>query len=224
VGTDRHGLTDAADVGAFLSRLVRLDPAAVVRLRPAEAPGRVTLWGRVPWGVLVARTVAGTVAEDATVVAQALLDEVAAGGPTLPPRRDGDWRWPLPTAAGRVVQAVPVTEVRRIAAAAAGTLRTAVAQGVGGRAVGQRALRDALLDHVSIVVDVPGRAPVDVPQRLVQAVVRMGFLGSDELESDGTTDVRVSGRWVGLSAPYGVSWLPPVTNFALRPAGPPPNG
>jgi hypothetical protein len=223
MGADRHGLADAADVGAFLSRLVRLDPAAVVRLRPAEAPGRVTLWARVPWGVLVARTVAGSVAQDATVAARALLDDVAAGGTALPARRDGDWRWPLPTGAGQVVESVPAAEVRRIAAAAAGTLRTAEAQGVGGRAVGQRALRDALLDHVSIVVALPDGDQVEVPQRLVQAVIRMGFLGSDERESDATADVRVSGQWVAISAPYGVVWLPPATPFAVKPAGGRPN-
>ena len=223
MGVDPHGLADAADVGAFLSRLVRLDPAAVVRLRPAEAPGRVTLWARVPWGVLVARTVAGSVAQDATVAGRALLDEVAAGGAALPARRDGDWRWPLPIGAGRVVESVPAAQVRRIAAAAAGTLRTAGAQGVGGRAVGERVLRDALLDHVSIVVALPDGNQIEVPQRLVQAVVRMGFLGNDDRESDGTADVRVSGQWIAISAPYGVAWLLPVTPLVLKPAGPRPN-
>jgi hypothetical protein len=224
MGADRHGLTDAADAGAFLSRLVRLDPATVVRLRPAGTPGRVTMWAPLPWGVLVARTVAGSVEADVTVAARALLDELAAGAGALPPRRDADWRWPLPTAAGRVVETVPAAEVRRIAAAAAGTLRTAVAQGVGGRAVGQRAVRDALLDHVPIVVTVPGGGAVEVPQRLVQAVVRMGFLGGERTETDGNADVRVSGRWVGLSAPYGAAWLPPVSQFAVRPSPSPTNG
>jgi hypothetical protein len=30
-----HGLSGVADAGAFLARLTRLDPAALVRLRPA---------------------------------------------------------------------------------------------------------------------------------------------------------------------------------------------
>ena len=50
-----HGLASRADVGAFLSRLVRLDAATVVRLRPAD--GHVQLWAPLPWGVLVGRTV-----------------------------------------------------------------------------------------------------------------------------------------------------------------------
>jgi hypothetical protein len=51
----------------------------------------------------------------------------------------------------------------------------------------------------------------------------MGFLGSDERESDGTADVRVSGQWIAISAPYGVAWLPPVTPLVLKPTGYRPN-
>ena len=48
----------ATEAAPFLARLTRLDPDALVRLRPA-GPDRVVLWGRVPWGVLVTRTVPG---------------------------------------------------------------------------------------------------------------------------------------------------------------------
>ena len=47
------GLTP--DVGAFLARLVRLDPAALVRVRAGDAGEHTALWGRVPWDVLVSR-------------------------------------------------------------------------------------------------------------------------------------------------------------------------
>jgi hypothetical protein len=214
-----HGLASSADVGAFLSRLVRLDAATVVRLRPAD--GHVQLWAPLPWGVLVGRTVPGGPGSDATVSAAALFEEVARGGANLPPRRDADWRWPLPPAGGgRVVESVPAAEIRRVASAAAGTLRAATAEGVGGRAVGQRALRDALLDHVPIVVSDDADSSVDVSQRLIQAVVRMGFLGPPESDSDVDIDIRVSGRWTGLAAPYGVAWLPPVQQFSLKPTSP----
>jgi len=216
--TAAHGLASRSDAGAFLSRLVRLDAATVVRLRPVD--GRVQLWAPLPWGVLVGRAVPGTAAGDATVSAAALFEEVARGGAVLPPRRDADWRWPRPpVAGGRVVESVPADEVRRVAAAAAGTLRTATTEGVGGRAVGQRALRDALLDHVPIVVS-DGQSSVDVSQRLIQAVVRMGFLGQPDVSPTSSIDVRVSGRWIGLIAPYGVAWLPPVQQFSLKPASP----
>lgn len=212
----------AQDAGAFLARLTRLDPGAVVRLKGGG--GHVALWARLPWAVLVSRTVEGVGPDDATVSAADLLAELGRGGEELPQRRDQQWRWPLPPPGARVVETVPAAEVHRIAAAAAGTLRAASTEGVGGRAVGQRALRDALLDHVAILVT-DGESRVEVPQRLIQAVVRMGFLGrsaptAGEVVPVQVGEVRVQavGRWVGLAAPYGVAWLLPVSQFAVRPA------
>ncbi|GLI03471.1 hypothetical protein [Phytohabitans aurantiacus] len=208
---------DRQDVGAFLARLNRLDAAALVRLRRV-APDRTALWGRLPWAVLVSRTVAGAGPDDATVAAADLLKAVDLPGDlVLPARRDAEWRWPLPPAAGRVVEQLPAAEVRRIAAAAAGTLRAAATEGVGGRPVAERAVRDALLDHVAIVVTTDG-AHIEVPQRLVQGVARMGFLGRSDMTPAGTVNVQLAGRWIGLAAPYGIAWLLPVSQFAVRPA------
>ncbi|WFE41892.1 hypothetical protein [Micromonospora sp. WMMD998] len=215
-----HGLTGVADAGAFLARLVRLDPAALVRLRPVPDTGRTALWARLPWGVLVVRTVPGDAPGDATVAAGELLAELSAGGPTLPRRRDDGWRWPLPPPASRPVEVLPGAELLRIADAAAGTLREAVTHGVAGRAVGQRVLRDALLDHVAVVVtpdEEPG-TPVEVSQRLVQGVVRMGFVGAGDVQ------VRTVGRWVGLIGPYGAAWSRTVADLALTPTRAHPNG
>jgi hypothetical protein len=208
---------DRQDVGAFLARLNRLDAAALVRLRRV-APDRTALWGRLPWAVLVSRTVAGAGPDDATVAAADLLKAVdLLGDLVLPARRDAEWRWPLPPAACRVVEQLPAAEVRRIAAAAAGTLRAAATEGVGGRPVAERAVRDALLDHVAIVVTTDG-AHIEVPQRLVQGVARMGFLGRSDMTPAGTVNVQLAGRWIGLAAPYGIAWLLPVSQFAVRPA------
>ncbi|MFI2714146.1 hypothetical protein ACH495_28900 [Micromonospora sp. NPDC018662] len=215
-----HGLTGLADAGAFLARLVRLDPAALVRLRPVPGAGRTALWAHLPWGVLVVRTVPGDAPGDVTVAAAELLAELSAGGAALPRRRDDGWRWPLPPPASRPVERLPGAELRRIADAAAGTLREAAAHGVAGRAVGQRVLRDALLDHVAVVVtpdEAPG-APVEVSQRLVQGMVRLGFLGAGDVQ------VRVAGRWVGLVGPYGAAWSRTVADLALTPTRGHPNG
>jgi hypothetical protein len=220
--TGGHGLAGTADAGAFLARLVRLDRAAPVRLRPEPSSGRTALWARLPWGVLVVRTVAGVAPGDVTVAAAELLAELEAAGGALPRRRDADWRWPLPPTASRPVETLPAAELRRIAEAAAGALREAAAHGVAGRAVGQRALRDALLDHVAVVVtpdDLTGE-PVEISQRLIQGLVRMGFLGA----ADGDVRVRLAGRWVGLVGPYGAVWSQKVTELAIRPSGGPPNG
>jgi hypothetical protein len=216
-----HGLTGVADAGAFLARLTRLDPAAPVRLRSTRS--RTALWARLPWDVLVTREVAGEGPGDATVSAAELLGALARGDAELPPRRDALWRWPLPTSGGRTVEFVSGVELARLATAAAGTLREVTAGGLAGRAVGQRAVRDALLDHVALVVTPAGGDPVEVPQRLVQAVSRMGFLGKADLDS-AHARVCVSGRWVGISAPYGVAWLQSVKKLTVIPIGSHPKG
>ncbi|MBO4208355.1 hypothetical protein [Micromonospora echinofusca] len=233
VGATGHGLTGVADAGAFLARLTRLDPAAVVRLRSTGA-GRTALWARLPWDTLAVRTVAGTGPGDATVSAAGLLAELERSGGVLPERRDLQWRSPLPPPAVRTVESIPVPEVHRLAAAAAGTLRAAATHGVGGRAVGQRMLRDALLDHVAVVVTVDGPDPerVEIPQRLVQAVARMGFLGPSTapgrpagarpVDDAGLVRVCRSGRWTGLYAPYGAVWWLNAKQLVVRPAGDPP--
>ncbi|MEV6814757.1 hypothetical protein [Micromonospora sp. NPDC051296] len=222
-----HGIAGVDDAGAFLARLVRLERAALVRLRPAGTPTRTALWARLPWGVLAVRTVPGAGAGDVTVAAGELLAELAAGGAALPARQDARWRWALPPTASRPVETLPGGELRRLAEAAAGTLREAAAHGVAGRAVGQRALRDALLDHVAVVVtpdDEPGR-PVEVTQRMVQGLVRMGFLGplDGPPGSDGV-QVRAAGRWVGLVGPYGAVWSQKATDLVVRPSAAHANG
>jgi hypothetical protein len=216
-----HGLAEPADAGAFLARLTRLDPAAPVRLRPAGP--RTALWAHLPWEVLVTREVAGGGPADATVSAAELLARLAAGDLELPPRRDAEWRWPLPPGAGRAVETVAAAELARLAAAAAGTLREVTAAGVAGRAVGQRAVRDALLDHIALTVTPSDGGRVAVPQRLVQAVARMGFLGAASVDGPGVR-VRVAGQWVGLSAPYGTAWLRRVRTLTVVPMSVHPKG
>lgn len=199
----------AADAGVFLSRLVRVDRGAVVRLRP-DGSDRVALWARLPWDVLVTRTVAGSVGEDSTVDAGALLAAVAAvadGRAVLPPRRDEQWRWPLPPSGGAVVETLPAAHLRVLGAAAERTVREAAGS------LGERLLRDAVLDHVAIVIEremgtstVEIDQRVEVPQRLVQAMVRMGFVRAMTSDDEPTVRVLTAGRFVGLAAEYGIAW------------------
>lgn len=210
-----HGVRDVADAGVFLARLTRLDPAALVRLRAVpggagRAPARIALWGRLPWQALVTRTVAGVGPSDATVSAAELLSVLRRGGDELPARRDASWRWPLPSA-GRVVEAIAAEDLLRIDAAAAGTLRAVATR----QRVGERVLRDALLDHVAIVVTGGDAGRVDVSQRLVQAVLRMGFLGPGAGQAIEPVRVCVAPHWTGLAAPYGIAWLRRVNNVTL---------
>lgn len=215
-----HGIDEVTDAAAFLARLVRLDRGALVRLR-SVASGRTTLWTRLPWGVMASRTVAGAGPGDVTVFAAALLPKVVHSAAGLPPRQDARWRWPLPPGPGELLEEIPAAHVRRLASAAAETLREAAQRGVGGRAVGERMLRDALLQHVAVVVT--GQDPavrVEVKQGLVQGIARMGFLGSDS----GMVQVRRAGSWVGLAARYGVAWSPPVRALQISPNGDRPKG
>jgi hypothetical protein len=204
------GLIDVAsrpDAGAFLARLLRLDPVAVVRLRPVDdvrprpAGELVAAWGRVPFGVLVTRRLRAAVDHDTTVRGSDLLRAVEADG-VLPPSVDHAWRWGLPPGPGEIVEELPAAEVRRVAAAAALAAREALSSGMAGRAVGSRRVRDALLDHVPIVVDV-GAVRIGVSQRLVQALARMGFIGEQPVA------VHRAGPWTGLSGEFGTSWHRP---------------
>ena len=110
-------------------------------------------------------------------------------------------------------ETLPAAAVRKVAAAAAATLRQVSQDGLKGRPMRARMLREALLDHVPVVVEADGQR-VDVPQRLVQAVVRMVFLG----RTDTPVQVRCSRRWVGLAAQFGTAWLPPPSGpLSVRP-------
>jgi len=90
--------------------------------------------------------------------------------------------------------------------------------------VGERVVRDALLDHVPIVVTGAAGERVEVPQRLVQAVVRMGFLrpsgpsspDAEQTERHQIVTVRLAGSWVGLAASYGSAWYRPTSSLHLR--------
>lgn len=203
-----------SDARVFLGRLTHLNPHALVRLRPS-GPGRTALWAWLPWRVLVTREVAVDTAADATFRAAELL---AAAGPGAggPARRDAQWRWPLPPRQQTREEDIPAHRIRAVAEAAAGTLREVRDSGLQGRPVGARMLREALLDHIPVTVINADGERIEVPQRLVQAVVRMGFLGP----ADTVVSVRRAGRWVGLAAHYGDAWLPPAGGpLGIRVAG-----
>jgi hypothetical protein len=213
VGREASGL--APDVGAFLGRLTRLDPQALVRVRSERESGareqHAELWARVPWGVLVTRfTDRGALGAEAQRAEAELLDVTvrasawlnrADGNLMALPRLDAAWGAALPSSAGRVRETIEDGVIRSLAEAAADTLRAAAEGALGARSVGERAIRDALLDHVPIVVESDGER-IEVTQRLIQAVVRMGFLGRDS----SAVRIRTIGPWVGISAAYGAAW------------------
>jgi hypothetical protein len=225
-GRDVIDAAGRADAGAFLVRLVRLDPAALVRLRPAA--GATEMWARLPFDVLATRRLRSSLTADVTLAAADLLaglekcpSEEGGSDPGGLPRRDTEWRWALPPGRGTAVERIPAVELIRVAAAASRTLRQAAAEGVAGRPVGERVLRDALLDHVAITVTGAEGERIDIPQRVVQGVVRMGFLGSLAYGSKVTTSgdsitVRLATGWIAIDASYGSVWYRPSSPLRFR--------
>jgi hypothetical protein len=206
----------ADDVEPFLARLVRLDAQALVRVQ--SGPDRTVVWGWVPWNVLVSRTIPGSwgASSDATDQVVRASDWLVTGAaltnlPSLA-RLDAGWRLPLPPAQRVLIEDVPATTLHDLGAAAAQTLRAAEVGGVGGHAVGSRAVRDALLDHIAIVVSTETRR-VEIPQRLVQAVVRMGFVAV----GDAPVRVLSAASWIGLAATYGSAWWRPSGQLTVAP-------
>jgi hypothetical protein len=195
------GLTlgSPADAGAFLARVVRLDPEALVRLRP-YGEDSVALWTWLNVGVLAVRVVPGTGPADAVVPAAELLAGLAPET-GLPARRDAEWRGPLPGAGFLRLDVLPPDVVERLAVAGERTFREAVAAGAGRSRSGARALTEAVLDHVAVAVTGPGGETADVPQRAVQTLASLGFVGS------GPVAVDVTAAWLRLAGTYGAVHL-----------------
>lgn len=184
------------DAGAFLARVVRVDPAALVRLRRRDGD-TVALWTWLNVGVLAVRIVTGSGPADAVVAASSLLGAVAPEV-VLPVRRDTDWRGPLPGAGFRRLDEIPAEVVARLAQAGERTFREAAA---GRSRSGARAVTDAVLDHVALSVTGPEGETADVPQRAVQALAALAFLGPDPVAVD------VTGTWLRLAGTYGAVHL-----------------
>jgi hypothetical protein len=173
--------TTAGDDAAFAARAARLDPDTLVL-----AQGGL-LWAALPFGVLAVR-------EGATALPEGLYraGDLAEGSPAARPA--AEWRGRLPKRPWTTVESVPAADIADIDRKAAQALRERRGQGIG-----DRRLRDAMLDHVTLRVEHDGQIhPVEF--RLVAGLCRMGFLGTDPVR------VLKSGRRIGLAATYGTVW------------------
>ncbi|MCD0445309.1 hypothetical protein LO763_16975 [Glycomyces sp. A-F 0318] len=175
--------TTAGDHAAFAARVARLDPDAPVLVRDGR------LWAALPFGALAVRD-AGEHWEPLEGVHRA--GDLAAGAGA--PRPAAAWRGRLPQRPWTTVETVPAADVADIDRKAAAALRER-----RGHGVGDRRLRDAMLDHVALSVE-HGGATWSVEVRLVAALCRMGFLADDPVR------VLSAGRRVGLAATYGAVW------------------
>lgn len=177
-----NGRPPIGDAAAFAARVARLDPDALVLSRD----GRV--WAALPIGVLAVRDAGPGAPADGVYRA----GDLAAGTATAQPA--AAWRGRLPQRPWKPIETVPAAAVADIDRKAAEALRDRLGQGVG-----ERRLRDAMLDHVALRIEHDGGiAAVEV--RLVAALCRMGFLGEDPVR------VLKAGRRIGLAATYGAVW------------------
>ncbi|EOM76469.1 hypothetical protein DW322_16940 [Rhodococcus rhodnii] len=181
--SDRRALT------AFLTRAVRLDDAAVVRLHRRD-DGHVSVWAATGFDALATRTVTGEI-EPADLVAgaDAVLAGLAVGTGTIDPGfpLDSAWRGALPPATGyEHVDDVPAEVVRDLARD-------------GARLAEQQGRPPASLLDQNVLTVVSDTTTVGVDMRSVFALEAMGFVPT---EGD-VVRVRASRTWLRLDARYG---------------------
>jgi hypothetical protein len=195
---ERDELVELAPV---LRRAVTLDPAGLARVRASDQ--HVSVLVRLPFGVLVARTLAvdrAGDAIDATVQAAALLAWLDGDQDAAPGRRDAEWRASVPPADGwQRIDTVPDEVVRNLVRAGAQALNdAAVRDGVVG-AQPRSEVTDALLDSVVLTVTADAGAPsATITLRALSALTRMGFLPRGSHVA-----FDIAGRWTRLAAEYG---------------------
>jgi hypothetical protein len=187
-----------ADLEVFVDHALRLDDAAVVRLR-ARSDGRVTAWVATGFDVLASRVVVGTVRpDDMSVAADALarglaaMDDSGYVDPGFP--MDSAWRTALPPESGFThLDDVPARAMLDLAQRGA-RLAKEHSSSHGPPA--------SLLDQEVIQVSSAGES-VGLPMRCVFALTAMGFLPPAPRDADDMIRVRVLPTWLRLDAPFG---------------------
>ncbi len=189
-----------ADLTAFVERAVRLDAAAVIRLR-ARLGGGLTAWAATGFDVLASRVVAGAMRPDDLSVG---ADELARGlaamdssgyvDPGFP--MDSAWRGALPPDSGFVhLDDVPVRLMLDLAQRGAQLAKEhSSAQGPPVSLLDQEVIRVSAAD-----------VSVGIPMRCVFALTAMGFLpqSSEAVGADEIVRVRMLRAWLRIDARFG---------------------
>jgi hypothetical protein len=189
-----------ADLTAFVERAVRLDAAAVIRLR-ARSGGGFTAWAATGFDVLASRVVAGTVRPgDLSVGADELARGLAAVDssgyvdPGFP--MDSAWRGALPPDSGfSHLDDVPARLMLDLAQRGAQLAKEhSSAQGPPVSLLDQEVIRVSAAD-----------VSVGIPMRCVFALTAMGFLpqSSEAVDADEIVRVRTLPAWLRIDARYG---------------------
>jgi hypothetical protein len=196
------------DLATFVDHALRLDHAAVIRLR-ARSSGLLSAWVATGFDVLASRVVVGKLRpDDLSVGADALargLSAMDAAGYVDPGfSMDSAWRGALPPEAGFThLDDVPARVMLDLAQRGARLAKE------HGSSHGPPA---SLLDQEVIRVTSPsagvsGEADVSVglPMRCVFALTAMGFLpqSPDAIAPDEIVRVRILPNWLRIDAKFG---------------------
>jgi hypothetical protein len=200
-------VTHREDLATFTERALRLDDAAVVRLRERTG-GFVVAWVATGFDVLASRAVRGRIkpadlsaGADALSAGLTAMDRSGYVDPGFP--MDSAWRGALPPETGFVhLDDVPARAVLELAQRGV-TLAKEHSSAHGPPA--------SLLDQEVVVVS-SGDASVGIPMRCVFALTAMGFLpqsGAAEPLDPGTVAadeivrVRALPAWLRIDARFG---------------------
>ena len=184
---------ERANLTSFTTKLLRLDEAAVIRLR-RRPDGRVAAWAATGFDGLASRAFEGELRPaDTTAAADVLLASLQAGAASIDLgfSMDSAWRGALPPDAGFVhVDDVPAAVVLELAH------RGAELAASHGSAHGPPS---SLLDQE--VLDVRGGGQhIGLPMRAVFALTAMGFVPDNPGER---IRVRATRSWLRIDARYG---------------------
>ncbi|MFI5778740.1 hypothetical protein [Nocardia sp. NPDC051570] len=193
------------NLATFLARAIRLDPAAVIRLR-RRGVNYVSAWAATGFEALAVRTVVAELAvDDVTVGGETILAGLtgsgAAGPIDLGYSMDSAWRGALPPLTGFAhVDDVPARALVELAE------RGVELAAEHGSSHGPPA---SLLDQTVLTVT-GGNEQVEVPMRVVFALTAMDFIPHSGDKADSRriapteiVRVRATRTWLRLDARYG---------------------
>nr|WP_206038172.1 hypothetical protein [Rhodococcus sp. HNM0569] len=211
---------ERADFAAFLTRALRLDEAAVVRLK-TRGPGSFAAWFATGFDVLAARSFGGELVPDDIVAgADHLLHAAQAGTGPIDPgfALDSSWRGSLPPADGfDHLDDVPAHVFDELA-------RSGVEL---AEEHGEHGPPTSLLDQEVLTVERRDPAEesadsVGVDMRMVFALSAMGFVPRVRADDSRPTEVvriRASRAWTRVDARYGSVYRRRDTGLSLTPVG-----
>jgi len=188
------------DLATFVDHVMRLDDAAVIRLR-ARSTGLLTAWVATGFDVLASRVVTGAVRpKDLSVAADGLarglsaMDDSGYVDPGF--SMDSAWRGALPPQSGFThLDDIPARVLFDLAQSGARLAKEhGSAHGPPASLLDQEVLRVSSAD-----------AHVGLPMRCVFALTAMGFLpqSADAIDADEIIRVRILPSWLRVDARFG---------------------